>query len=119
MKIDQYDVYLTNGVMKSFNEPSVTHAWIRGMSYATVTKTNAEVKHIINHATMQIYSDFQWDISFSLKDTALTTVEPVTYTEQEVTALFTDYVKYIGAASPLHVLAWFNRNKKRIANEHN
>lgn len=111
-KIDQFDVYYVDGTTKSFNEPSVIHAWVRAMSYGVVTKRDLEVKHIVNHATMHIYSDFQWDVSFSLKDTALTTVEPVTYSEDEVREMLKAYVKLIGSPSPQPVLDWFERNKK-------
>lgn len=112
MRIDRYDVFFNNGEMKSFNAQSVVHAWIRGMSYTIIVNKELEIKHIVNHATLQIFSDFIWDISFSLKDTAYETGNPIMYTEDEVREKFSEYSKYIGSSTPTFATNWFERTKK-------
>lgn len=112
MKVDQYDVHLSDGEVKSFNANSVTDAWLRGMSYGVVTNKQVEVKHIVNHATMEIFTEFAWDVSFTAKDIEIKVTGPnVIYNEIEVWGIMSLYAKFVGN-SLTHALDWFNRNKK-------
>lgn len=111
MTDNTYDVYFSNGEMRTFNGKTVVEAWSRGLSYSIVTGKDIEITHIINNATMQIYVDFVWDVSFTLKDTALVSGSPIKYNEWEVLERIIGHAKHVGN-DVSKAEEWFSRNRK-------
>ncbi len=110
---ETYTVHFSDGSNREFKVRSVIDAWIRGMGLIAVIDKDMEVTHIVNNRSMRIWSDFEWNLEFSIQDTALITGSQIKYTESEVRELMKGYVRYVGN-SWTHFIDWWDRNKKRV-----
>lgn len=106
----QFTVLFSDGSKKEFTSDNVELIYVKGLYYILGLKKNLKVEAIIDEANAKLYADFDWDLSYSLKDMDYLITGPKTYTALDVERMVLGYVRHIGANIEI-AMGWLDQQQ--------